>query len=229
VSSSIVLIGPAHALPALCERLDAGAELHTFTDAEALEALDHVMRIRPQIVALEKGFSTTSRGRALINRITADPSLHDCEIRVVAPDSSTTRMAPATPPAVFAAAAGGGEAAAPAAATAVIAPLDQRGTRRAPRVAVREGVEVFIDGSPATLIDISVVGVQVISQKLLKPNQRVRVSLPQGASAIRCDGAIAWAAFEMPKGQSPRCRAGIELTGADPAALGAYAEKHRKN
>jgi hypothetical protein len=73
------------------------------------------------------------------------------------------------------------------------------------------------------------VGVQVVSQKLLKPNQRVRIALPEGASAIRCDGAIAWAAFEMPKGQSPRYRAGIELSGADPAAIGAYAERHRKN
>ena len=35
--SSIVLIGPSDALPALRERVDAGAELHTFTDAEALE------------------------------------------------------------------------------------------------------------------------------------------------------------------------------------------------
>ena len=38
---------------ALRERLDSGAELHTFTDAEALEALDHIIRTKPRIVALE--------------------------------------------------------------------------------------------------------------------------------------------------------------------------------
>ena len=38
-----------------------------------------------------------------------------------------------------------------------------RGTRRAQRVKIVDGVEVLIDGSPATLIDLSVVGAQVVS------------------------------------------------------------------
>jgi len=220
------VIGPAHALPALCERLDSGAELHTFTDLEALEALDHVIRIKPRIVALEKEFSGTSRGRALINRISDDASLSDCELRVVAHDSSGSRIPRR-------AAAGGAAVAVDepqpaAAASAVSAPLDQRGTRRAQRFSVREGTEVLVDGNPASLVDISAVGVQVVSAKLLRPNQRVRIALPEGANTIRCDGAIAWASFEMPKGQSPRYRAGIDISGADPGAVNRYAERHKR-
>jgi hypothetical protein len=224
-ASSIVLIGPAHALPALCERLDSGAELHTFTDLEALEALDHVIRIKPRIVALEQEFSATSRGRALINRISDDPSLVDCEVRVVAHDNSESRVARR---------ASGGAAVAvddPKAAGATSAtggPLDQRGTRRAQRFAVRDGVEVLVDGNPAALVDISAVGVQVLSPKLLRPNQRVRIALSEGASTIRCDGAIAWASFEMPKGHSPRYRAGIEMSGADSKAVNAYVQRHKR-
>jgi hypothetical protein len=44
VSSSIVVIGPAAVLPALRARLEPTAEVHEFTDAEALEAIDHLAR-----------------------------------------------------------------------------------------------------------------------------------------------------------------------------------------
>lgn len=220
MSASIVLIGPSEALPALRERVDSGAELHTFTDQEALEALDHIIRTKPRIVALDNDFSATSRGTALINRIKDDPTLIDCEVRVVAHDSALNRVAVRR------------SATKTAAAVVVVdqptKPLDQRGTRRAPRIRIRDKVEVLIDGNAAQLIDLSAVGAQVLSAKTLKPNQRIRLTLPEGKTAIRCTGSIAWASFEMPKGQTPRYRAGIELTGTDPVAVNGFAERHKK-
>jgi hypothetical protein len=219
VSSSIVLIGPSEALPALRERVDSGAELHTFTDQEALEALDHIIRTKPRIVALDDDFSATSRGTALINRIKDDPTLNDCEVRVVAHDKALNRVAVRRSSKSI------------AAVVVVDEPrkaLDQRGTRRAPRIRIREQVEVLVDGNAAELIDLSAVGAQVLSQKMLKPNQRIRLTLPEGKKAIRCTGSIAWASFEMPKGQSPRYRAGIELQGTDPIALTGFADRHKR-
>jgi hypothetical protein len=220
VSSSIVLIGPSQALPALRERVDSGAELHTFTDQEALEALDHIIRTKPRIVALDDEFSATSRGTALINRIKDDPTLSDCEVRVVAHDNAMSRVATRR------------SAKSIAAAVVVVEEpkktLDQRGTRRAPRVRIREKVEVLVDGNAAELIDLSSVGAQVLSPKMLKPNQRIRLTLPEGKKAIRCTGSIAWASFEMPKGESPRYRAGIELSGTDPVALTNFADRHKR-
>ena len=107
--------------------------------------------------------------------------------------------------------------------------LDQRGTRRAARIRSRDGVEVAIDGNPAALIDLSMVGAQVVSPTVLKPNQRVRVTLGDGKTAIRCSGAVAWAAFEMPKGLPTRYRAGLDwgMT-TDASAIEAFAEKNRK-
>jgi hypothetical protein len=220
VSASIVLIGPSEALPALRERVDSGAELHTFTDQEALEALDHIIRTKPRIVALDNDFSSTSRGTALINRIKDDPGLIDCEVRVVAHDSALTRVAVRRSSASL--------------TTAVVVvdepqPLDQRGTRRAPRIRIREDVEVLVDGNAALLIDLSAVGAQVLSPRMLKPNQRIRLTLPEGKTAIRCTGSIAWASFEMPKGQTPRYRAGIEFSGTDPLAINSYADRHKKS
>ena len=84
-------------------------------------------------------------------------------------------------------------------------------------------VEVLIDGNPATLINISVVGAQVTSPSLLRPNQRVRMSLVDTARPIRFNGIVAWATFEMPK-EGPRYRAGISFYDAAPDAVTRFIE-----
>jgi hypothetical protein len=220
VSSRIVLIGPADALPGLRERLDSSAEVNTFTDAEALEALDHIIRVKPSLVAMQEEFANSSRGQALINRIKDDGALKNCEVRVMARDAAKNRVA------VKRGSHGG-------AAVALDEPkpaLDQKGTRRAQRTRMRDGVEVAVDGTPASLIDLSAVGAQVLSPTVLKPNQRVRVIMGDGKTAVKCAGAIAWASFEMPKGLATRYRAGIDFgTNADAAALESFAKKHKKS
>ncbi len=222
-----MIIGPPDSLLALQHHTRPHGEVYTFTDSHAVEALDEITRRRPQVVALERLFAATSRGAALINRIKADPTLGSTEIRIVSPDTGQTRVSPRMP----------SEAAAPpvpavvvpaqAVASAPPAPaLDQRGTRRAPRVRARKGVEVLVDGNPAALVDLSAVGAQVVSATALRPNQRVRMTLPDAAHPVRFNGTIAWAAFELPKTPpSPVYRAGIQFTDADPHAVVAFAEK----
>jgi hypothetical protein len=231
VSSSIVLIGPADALPALRERFDPRGELRAFAESDALDALDHIVRTKPRIVALEKEFSSSSRGRALVNRINADPSLGGCEVRVLAQDAAPARAAGAAPTASSSAVAvDEPPGVAAVGAKGAAGPLDEHGTRKVQRIEVRDGVEVLVDGNPAVLVDITASGCQVhvLSAKTLKPNQRVRVALPEGTSALRCDGAVVWASFEMPKGQPPRYRVGIELNGSDAENVLAYANRHKK-
>ncbi len=221
VSSRIVLIGPSDALPGLQERLDPSADIHTFTDSDALEALDHIIRTKPTLVALQDEFADSSRGQALINRIKDDGSLLECEVRVMAKNAAQNRVA------VKRGAHGGG------AAVAVDEPpkaeLDQKGTRRAPRFRIKEGVDVVVDGSPASLVDLSTVGAQVVSPTVLKPNQRVRVVFGETKAPVKCAGAVAWAAFEMPKGLPTRYRAGIDF-GITPEApaIDAFTEKNKK-
>jgi len=219
VSSSIVLIGPADALPGVQQRLDPTADIQSFTESEALEALDYIIRSKPGLIAMQDEFSATSRGMALINRIKDDPNLSSCEVRVLARDAAQSRVAVKR-----------GGASGPAVAVDEPKPaLDVKGTRRAPRIRIKDGIEVAVDGNPAALIDLSTVGVQVVSATVLKPNQRVRVTIGEGKAAIRCSGAIAWAAFEMPKGMPTRYRAGIDFgTTADVDALGGFAKKNKK-
>ena len=222
---STVLIASPEYLPALKERGDFG-DAQAFSDAEALRALDVITRQRPTLVALERMFAATSRGAALINRIKADPALTSCEIRIVAHDSAYARVSPGHgAPAATAAVAEPppAAAAAPAAAPA----LDQRGTRRAPRFRVRDGIEVLVDGNAATLVDVSLVGAHVVSPTILRPNQRVRMTLTEGSRPIRVSAGVAWASFEMPK-TGPRYRAGIEFFDGDQAALGRFIDANKK-
>jgi hypothetical protein len=213
-----VLIGPADSLPALRKGLDATAEVETFPETDALEALDHIVRTKPAVVAMQEEFSATSRGQALINRIKDDPAL-TAEVRIMARDVATSRVA--------AKRSGSGIAVAvderkPA--------LDRRGTRRAARTRVKDGVEVAVDGNPAALVDISPVGAQVISATVLKPNQRVRLQMGDSKHPIKCSGAVAWASFEMPKGQPTRYRAGIDFgtSSANAEGIGKFAQKHKR-
>jgi hypothetical protein len=208
-----VLIAAPEFLAALTERASAeGVEVLAFTDTEALRALETITRRRPNVVALERLFATTSRGAALINRIKADPALGRAELRVVTPDPE-----PASPKLPADAPASGPSSPA----------LDQRGTRRAPRVAIAGGVEMTIDGNGATLVNLSKLGAQVISPTVLKPNQRVRASISDSRVTIRVIGTIMWALFEIPARSGPCYRAGIEFVNPDVAALEAFCETHR--
>jgi archaeosine-15-forming tRNA-guanine transglycosylase len=122
----------------------------------------------------------------------------------------------------------------PGAATAAVAApvaappaLDQRGTRRARRIKVAVGLEVLVDGNPASLVDLSILGAQVVSASVLKPNQRVRVSIQDEMATIRFNAAVAWASFEIPPKSGPRYRAGVEFIDADAVAVDAYCARHQ--
>jgi len=215
---STVLIAPSEHLQALMEREDfSGAQ--AFPAQEALRALEVITRKRPDVVALEQAFAATTRGAALINRIKVDPKLSTCEIRIVAHDSEYAR-APARAPAPVV------DGSAVAIAAPAPAPLDQRGTRRAPRVRIVDGVDVVIDGNVATLVDLSVIGAQVVSQTILKPNQRIRIAMGEATKPLRFSAAVAWASFELAK-TGPRYRAGLEFFDADADAVQQFCESKK--
>ena len=223
-----VLIATADLLPTLKAKTSSGdIELLAFTDADALRALEAITTRKPGLIALEKMFASTPRGAALINRIKADPALKHAEILVISPDMDFSRFSPRPSAPTPGGPSGSGKtAAAVAPAPASALPLDQRGTRRAPRYRVAGQVDVLVDGNPAVLVDISTVGAQVISKVVLKPNQRVRMGLNDNQGDVRFRAAVAWASFEIsPRG--PRYRAGIEFLDANPANVNAYIARHR--
>lgn len=93
---------------------------------------------------------------------------------------------------------------------------------------MRDGIVAQVDGKDATVVDLSAGGAQVVSTATLRPNQKVRVSLPLEPDA-RVRATVAWAFFELPKGASasPRYRAGIEFNDED-ARIGPFAERNQQ-
>jgi hypothetical protein len=86
-----------------------------------------------------------------------------------------------------------------------------------------------LDGNPARVIDLSAVGAQVISPTVLRPNQKLRISLPSDEFVMRFRGAVAWAKFELPKAPetAPQYRAGIEFADGDASAIESFCDKNK--
>lgn len=210
-----VLIAAQEHLTILKSRPELGDSI-TFADSDVLQALEAITSLRPAVVVLEKVFADTSRGAALINRIQADPSLKPCDIRIVMHQDGTEVVSRDPEP-----------EASTAPEPVPLSPVDYRGTRRAERFIITSGVEVQIEGNPAQLVNLSTVGLQVVSPTILKPNQRIRISLSTQPGATRYKSVVAWASFELAQG-APRYRAGIELLeGSDQGAIAKLIKKHK--
>jgi PilZ domain len=238
MSATAVIIAALNLTPALTERLADEGELLTFADTEPIQALQTILEQRPRLIVLERLFAATPRGAALINRIKTDPQVSQSEIRVMSHTGDYTRVVSrgaVAEPAVAPAYAGGGESRereyesdSPITINDAPRQLDWHGTRRAARFRIRQGVEIQLDGNPASLVDLSVMGAQVISATILRPNQRVRISVPTDEFVMRFRGAVAWAKFELPKPtEPPRYRAGVEFADADAAAMDEYCSKFK--
>ncbi len=221
-TASTVVIAPPDLLPRLVDRLQSQqpGELVTCPDTDIPAAVERVLASRPDRVALERLFAATSRGAALLARLKADPLLFHTEFRIVSHDSEYWRVSPRRP---LPAEPG------PQAVTSNNGNLDHRGTRRAARLTIQDGIEVLVDGGPARLVDLSAVGGQVLSTAVLKPSQRVRVSMVDGRVTLRCQATVIWARFELARGDlGPRYRAGLEFSGADSDGVAEYARRHQK-
>ena len=210
--SCTILIAAPELLPLLGRVPAEEGELLVFSDMDVSRALDAINERLPGVVAIEEHFASTSRGLALINRIKSDPALSACELRVLAhgggyanlPARAGPRSGPLQP----------------------ASPLDIRGTRRRQRYVISGPLELLVDGNSATLVDLSSIGAQVLSPTVLKPNQRVRVSLADDHGTTRFNAWVVWAAFEIPSKVAPRYRAGMEFIDADTRIVSGYCLKY---
>jgi hypothetical protein len=196
-----LLIGPKALADSLAQHPDTrNTELLVFEEEQVCQAVEQMVRQRPRVVALPEKFAMSPRGTALTHRIAVDAQLAGTQVLMIDTQGSAVQV--------------------PAGARPTWLPLDGAGTRRVPRIRMRQGLDVQIDGATASLIDLSTMGAQVISTTVLKPRQRVRVVLAVEPYLIRAAGTVAWALFEIPKGGlPPHYRAGLEFSSADPEPL----------
>ena len=186
-----------------------GRAAHLYRRRGARGARSH----HPQQAAHRRARITSSRRRRAAPRSSIAsrtiPSLAECEVRVIAHDSALQpRRACGADRAGKASAVARGRAARRRSISAA------RAARRA--CASARASRCWSTATPRRSSTCPPSARRCVSTNVLKPNQRVRVTFTDSKGAIRCNGAIAWASFEMPKGQPTRYRAGIDLTGADP-------------
>ncbi len=204
-TSPVVLIAAAARLPGLQAQIGFQGGCLPFLDSDALRALEAIQCHRPGVVVLDDQFATTSRGAILIHRVETDPEL-SIEIRVI----SGERDDPSPEPAAL-------ELLEDMRMPGQPLPADYRGTRAAERFTLRDGVQVHLDGDPATLVDVTSGGAQVVLATGLRPAQRVRRSMSLERRDCRLVAWVVWAAFEPPRGQgSAQYRVGLTFDNSGP-------------
>jgi hypothetical protein len=211
------IIAAANLIPVLHQKAGLEGPVLTFPDSDPLGAIEAIIRDRPPLVVLERFFAATPRGVGLIRRIQTDPLLAGVEIRVFAHDSDHVRVIAKRAPAPESGETSGSPVADPA------------GTRAVRRFHVPNPVEAQVDGKAATLVDISTAGAQVLSASVLRPNQRLRLTLWSEQEAFRINASVEWSAFEMDRTTNQtRYRAGLRFGEGDAAALERFCERLSK-
>ena len=163
-------------------------------------ALETIRRYRPAMVVLEEAFAVSADAAAFVARLQTAREFRELELRVLTPHGAASLRA-AKPSDTH---------------TAVsLATLTRPMPHRVARVRPARPVNILIDGQPAALVNLSQSGTQVCSTAVLRPQQRVRLSLPLANSApIRMQGVVIWSAFEL--AAPPTYRAGIKLAALLP-------------
>jgi hypothetical protein len=214
-----ILIAEPQLLTTLRNEVTVSGRSLVFSASNLASALESIRALQPDIVGVEATFARTDKGRAFIDRLNVS-AFAASEIQLVSHASGRWTLAPlgAQPPT-------GRPAPTP------VAPQAGLNTRRAPRFPVFKPAEAVIDGKPTNLVDISVLGAQVVSDPVLRPQQKIKIALPDvDETILRFTAHVAWSVFEQPRPEkAPHYRVGMEFNDATALALEAYCQRHCSN
>jgi len=206
-----VLVADPQRMPALRDALRLDGRVLRFMSTNLATALESIRTNNPGVVAVDAAFAETAPGRAFLDHVAALP-VPSSSVRLVRQVNGAWSTMPLA-----------GEAP-PAAADARAARQD---TRRAPRFPVAETLQAVVESSAANLIDLSVLGAQVISEPVLRPNQKIKVALPDEVGTMRVTAHIAWSMYERPThATDPYYRAGLEFADGAQQTLEDYCRRH---
>jgi len=229
-SSKLAVIRDSASLP---------GRMMPFASTALASAIASIQAYRPKVIAIEAIFAETSSGVSFIDQI--EPMTrggssilllveHDGQWTTVprgggrnriqsprvAVTASEPRIEKPSPQAVAAV-----SNVAAAAQTEIVS------TRRAPRFLVRDQIDVIVENGHASLVDMSVLGAQIVSGPVLRPKQKIKVDLSDADKTLSVFAHVAWSMFEKPPSQAePYYRVGLEFTGAAQQALEKYRQRH---
>jgi hypothetical protein len=219
-----IVIADATRLKIIRERLRLPGQAMHFSATNLVAAIDHIRSYQPNLIAVDALYAQTPAGIASMERIER-AATSGAEIRLItALNGQWVTVARKPVPSVDGSDPGVITVSRPVLAIAPVVPLN---TRRAPRFLLRDSLSAIVENGSARLVDISALGAQVVSQPALRPNQTIKLALPDTTETLRVTAHVAWSMFEKPQTViEPYYRAGIQFTNYAQQALEDYRRRH---
>jgi hypothetical protein len=211
--------------------LSLSGRVKCFTPGSLFAAQESIQMHQPRLIAVEAGFAQTPAGQeflARIERLAIRGSAIQLVVRGKGKWATTPYSGQLTTPESQAVAAGSERAVdVVPRLSAGAAQTKGANTRRANRFKILETLDAVVESGQATLVNISILGAQVVSQPPLNPTQKVKIALPDADEMVRLTAHVAWATYEQTQpGTAPHYRAGMEFTDAAKEILEDYCRRH---
>jgi PilZ domain-containing protein len=235
---TIVVADPSR-LAAIRDGASLPGRMMPFSSAGLASAIASIRAYRPRLIAVDALFAETPPGAAFIEQV--EPLtrnggsimlLVENDGKWVTTPNSAARALTQSQPATALASDSrivtpSAQAVAAVSNAAAAAHAEAVNTRRAPRFLVRDQLDVIVESGHANLIDLSVLGAQIVSLPVLRPRQKIKVDLTDTDDMLSVIAEVAWSLFEKPQVKiEPYYRVGLEFTGAAQQALEKYRQRH---
>jgi hypothetical protein len=229
-SDITVVIADAAQTLAIRAGLPLSGRVTFFSSGNLFAAHETIQMHHPKVIAVEAAFAETPPGKEFLERVER-LAIRGSAIQLVVRAQGRWATTPyigqlaGAEPETAAVSAERPVAAGPR--LSAVAQTKGANTRRASRFKILESLNAVVENGQATLVNMSILGAQVVSQPSLKPTQKIKVALPDGNETVRLTAHVAWATFEQPQpGTAPHYRAGMEFTDAAQEILEDYCRRN---
>jgi len=224
-SDLTIVVADVTRMAAIRSGLRLTGRVAQFTNFNLSSALEAIKSDEPTVVAIDALLIQTQQGLGFIKRVEGLAKA-GCAIRLIARGTkawTTTEhdtqpradQAPVEP------------ASATALRSAIVAAVKGgTNTRRAPRFPMLDALNAGVEGGEASLVNISVLGAQVVSLPVLRPGQTVKIALPDKDEMLRLTAHVAWSMFQQTKQGTTVYRAGVAFTDAAQETLDDYCRRY---
>jgi hypothetical protein len=224
-SDLTIVIADVTRMAAIRSGLPLSGRVVHFTNFNLSSALEAIKTDEPRIVAIDALLVQTQQGLGFMKHVESLAKAA-CAIRLIVRGNRTwtTTEHDARPPTDEAAI--GRASATPCRPAVVAAAKTGVNTRRAPRFPMLDSLNAGVEGGQASLVNISVLGAQVVSQPVLRPGQTVKIALPDQNEMLRLTAHVAWSTFQQTKQGTAVYRAGVAFTDAAQETLDDYCRRY---
>jgi hypothetical protein len=213
---TVVMADPQR-MAAMRDNLPTPGRVLRYPTSNLASAFESIRANRPGLIVLDSGFLQTESGHGFIDRINL-LNIPKVVMQEAVFDRGRWTMKSIGEP---------GAARPLSASERVVAVKSGLNTRRAPRFQAQDLAKAMADGESINVIDLSVLGAQMISQPMMRPNQKVRVGLLDEAGTIQVTASVAWSIYEKPaQAAQPHFRVGVEFNDAVRETLEEYCRRH---